>query len=251
MRATVDDVHHRHGQRARHRSAEVAIERQSNFDGGRACGRHRHTEQRVRAKTSLVLGPVEIDHRAIDRDLIRGVHVCQRFGNFRVHVVHRTQHTLAAVARRISVTQFDRLALARAGAARHRRTARAAGLKNHVNFDGGIAARIEDLAGGYGDDGGHGSSMRKRGFGQAKRYQTTTISDIVVHPAVEKTTTTTIPPITPARRNSVPIAWMVLHARSVLHSRYPFQVRQGRSRPGCDRKITSFGASLSRSSLTS
>ncbi len=155
MRAAVEDVHHRHGERAGHGAAEIAIERQTHFERRGARDGHGHAQHRVGAEPALVLRAVEVEQRAVDRDLIGGVHAFERFGHFGVDVVHRQLHTLAAVALRIAVTQFHRFALAGAGTARHRRTAGRAGLEDDIDFDGGVTARVEDFAGGDGNDGSH------------------------------------------------------------------------------------------------
>ena len=61
-------------------------------------------------------------------------------------VPHRLPHALAAVALAVVVAQLDRLALARRRARGHRGPAQRAGLEPHLDLDGGIAARVEDLA---------------------------------------------------------------------------------------------------------
>ena len=55
-------------------------------------------------------------------------------------------HALAAVALAVAVAQLDRLALAGGGARGHRGPAPGAGLQLDLDLDGGIAARVEDLA---------------------------------------------------------------------------------------------------------
>ena len=55
VRAAVDDVHHRHRQRARARSAEVLKQRQARRLGCRAGDGQRHAEDRVRAEVAFVL----------------------------------------------------------------------------------------------------------------------------------------------------------------------------------------------------
>jgi hypothetical protein len=65
------------------------------------------------------------------------------------------QHALAEVARLVAVAQLDGLARAGGGARGHGRAAHGAGLQQHVAFDGGVAAAVEDLAADDVDDGTH------------------------------------------------------------------------------------------------
>ena len=71
----------------------------------------------------------------------------------------RTEHTLAAEARVVTVAELQRLVLAGRGTRRDRRTAERAVVERDVDLDGGVAARIEDLASVNAFDQGHGGSM--------------------------------------------------------------------------------------------
>ena len=161
VRATVQDVHHRHRQRARHRATQIAIQRQADFERRGTRHGHRHAQQRIGAEASLVLGAVEIHQRAVDRDLIGRVHILERFVDLGVHVIHGREHALATVALRIAVTQFDRFAFARAGAARDGGTTRAARFEDDVHFYSGIAAAVENLARANGNDSSHKEKRSK------------------------------------------------------------------------------------------
>ena len=87
--AAVEDVHHRHRQRARVRSAQIAVERQSRRLGRGSGDRQRDAEDRVRAEPSLVRRAVELAHRAIDADLVERVEPDDRFGEVFVDVLDR------------------------------------------------------------------------------------------------------------------------------------------------------------------
>jgi hypothetical protein len=57
-----------------------------------------------------------------------------------------------------AVAQLQRLELAGGGTRRHRGDAAGAGLQADLDLDGGIAARVEDLAATYIGDDGHTAS---------------------------------------------------------------------------------------------
>ena len=61
VRAAVEHVHHRDRQHVRRLAAEVAPQRQVLLGGGRARGRERDAEDRVRAQARLVRRAVELD----------------------------------------------------------------------------------------------------------------------------------------------------------------------------------------------
>ena len=58
----------------------------------------------------------------------------------------RVEHALAEVALLVVVAKLERLARAGRRAGRHGRAAERAAVEEAVDFDGRIAARIEDLA---------------------------------------------------------------------------------------------------------
>ena len=73
-----------------------------------------------------------------------------------VYRLHRLADALAAPTALVAVAQLDRLVRAGRSARRNRRAAHAAVVQGHVDFDGRIAAAVEDLAGVNIDNGGHG-----------------------------------------------------------------------------------------------
>ena len=157
--AAVDDVHHRHRHLHRPRAAEVAVERQARLLGGGLGHRHRHREQRIGAEARLVFGAVELDQRLIDEGLLLRIKTDDRLGDLAIDVFDRPRHALAEVARGIAVTQFDGFARTGRGARGHGGAPHHARLEQDVAFDGGVAARIENLAGDDIDNGAHGCSF--------------------------------------------------------------------------------------------
>src|SRR6516164_3926688 len=150
VRAAVDDVHHRHRHyqigRASAELREVAVERQARVGGGRTRGGERHPEDGVGAEPALVLRAIELDHAAIDRCLRAGILAEERLPERRVDVLDGPQHALAAVALLVAVAQLDRLARAGGRARGYGCPPLHARVENHVHLDGGITARVEDLA---------------------------------------------------------------------------------------------------------
>ena len=67
-------------------------------------------------------------------------------GDLAVDVADGLQDALAGVALLVAVAQLERFARAGRGARRHGRPAARAGLERDFDFDGGIAAGIENLA---------------------------------------------------------------------------------------------------------
>ena len=156
VRAAVQNVHHRHRHHAGERSTQVAPQRESEFARARARDGHRHGKDGVGAEVGLVWRAIHLDERGVDAHLVGRVCPSERRRDGLLDVLHREQHALATVARRVVVAQLDGLVLARAGATRHRRASDDATFQHDVGFDGGVAAAVEDFAGvDVGDDGGH------------------------------------------------------------------------------------------------
>jgi hypothetical protein len=156
VRAAVDDVHHRHRQAHAAHAAEVAVQRQARFLGRGAGHGHADGQRGVGAQAALVVGAVQVDQRLVQEGLLAGVQAQHRFADLGVDVLHGLQHALAQVAALVAVTQLDGLAAAGGRAAGHGRAAHGAAFQQHVAFDGGVAAAVEDLAADDVDDGTHG-----------------------------------------------------------------------------------------------
>src|SRR3546814_6603751 len=70
----------------------------------------------------------------------------QRLGDIAVHGGYRLDDTLAEIARLVAIAQLDRLVRAGRGARGNRGAAEAAVFQQHIDFDRGIAAAVEDFA---------------------------------------------------------------------------------------------------------
>ncbi len=146
MRAAVDDVHHRHRHGEIAAGVQVAEQRLAAGRGRSFGCRHGNREDGVGAEAALVLGAVELDEAPVQRDLLGGVHAFDGGADLAVDVRHGLQHALAQVTRLVAVTQLDGLARAGGRAGRHAGAAHETALQHHVRLDGGVAARIQDLA---------------------------------------------------------------------------------------------------------
>jgi hypothetical protein len=155
MLAAVDDVHHRDGKRARRDAADITIEREAACVGrGFRCG-EADAEDRVGAEAALVRGAVEVDHRLVEFALVLGIEADEQVGDFAVHRCDRLGDALAEIPALVAVAQFDRLMRAGRRTRGHRSAAEAAVFEQHIDFDGGVAAAVEDFAAVDVDDGGH------------------------------------------------------------------------------------------------
>ena len=147
VRAAVDDVHHRHRQRPRLGAAEPAVERHARLRGRRLRGRERDAEDRVRAEPPLFGVP---SSSIIARSTARWSAASSPRtapASSPLDVRDRLRHALAAVGGLAAVAQLDGLELPGRSAGRNGRAAERAGLEPHVDLDGRVAARVEDLAG--------------------------------------------------------------------------------------------------------
>ncbi len=159
MLAAVDDVHHRHRQDMRRDAADIAIQRQRARIRRRLGDREADAEDRVGAEPALVLGAVELDHHLVDLALVLGFEAHHRVGDLAVDAVDRILDALPAPAALVAVAFFDGFVRAGRGARRHRGAAEAAVLEHDIDFDGRIAATVEDRAGMNVDDCGHGTIL--------------------------------------------------------------------------------------------
>ena len=145
MAAAVEHIHHRHRQHIRV-AIEITVQRHAVRRGGRISGGERHAEHRVGAELRLVLGAVKRDQRVIDRGLIRGVGALEPGRDRTVDVGDGAQNALAAVTLGIAVAQFQSLMRSRRGARRHRRAAKRSVFESNIDFDGRIAAAVDNFA---------------------------------------------------------------------------------------------------------
>jgi hypothetical protein len=146
VRAAVDDVHHRHGQRPRFTASEPAVEGSSGFRGGGFRDGKRDAEDGICAEPTLVRRPVKLDQQLVDRALVGCVEPPDGRSDLAARVLDRAAHPLPTEGL-LAVAELDRLELPGRRAGRHGRPAEGPGLETDVDLDGRVAARVEDLAG--------------------------------------------------------------------------------------------------------
>src|SRR5450830_375065 len=145
VRATVDDVHHRHRQLHAAHAAEVAVQGQARFLGGGTGHGHGHGQHGVGTQAALVVGAVQVDQGLVQEGLLGGVQAQHGLGDLGVDVFNGLEHALAQVARLVAVAQFDGFTAAGGGTRGHGGAAHDARFEQDVAFDGGVAAAVQDF----------------------------------------------------------------------------------------------------------
>ncbi len=161
MRAAVENVHHRAGEQIggliRGIAGKIFVERLLEGDGGGAGGGHGNGENGVGPEAGLGGRAIEGDHFVIEGALVGGGETGDGFGDFGVGVGDGLEHALAEIFRFVSITQFEGFVFAGGSAGGDGGSTQCPALEDHVGFDSGVAAGIDDLAGVDFDDlGGHG-----------------------------------------------------------------------------------------------
>ena len=146
VRAAVDDVGHRHGQNFGVGSAEIFEQRLAERGGGGFGVRERDGEDGVGAELGLGFRAVELEHRGVHGELVERVHADERGLDFGVGVGDGFLHAFAAETLFVAVAEFDGFVFAGAGAAGDGGASDRAACERHINFHGGVTARVEDFA---------------------------------------------------------------------------------------------------------
>ena len=152
MSTAVQDVHHRNGQSLSIAAADVVVQRQAQSLSCSLCNCQRYAQDSVRAQTGLVGGAIQIDHSLVDCLLIQSVHADDLLSDLAVNSVNSLQHALTHVALLVAITQLASLEDTGGCAGRNSCTAHeCAGISLNVNLNlnGGVAARVQDLAAYY------------------------------------------------------------------------------------------------------
>ena len=155
VRAAVEDVHHRHGQQVGAIAAGAArgaappmycVQRRL------LLRRRRHARRPSRRRGSRwrragsCSAAVQVDHRVVERRLVERRLPTSALRDLAVDVATAFCHALAEIAALVAVAQLERLALTGGRARGHCRAAERAAVERDVDFDRGIAARVENLA---------------------------------------------------------------------------------------------------------
>src|ERR1019366_8446770 len=100
---------------------------------------------RETARIGFGFGAVELEHRGIHGELIQRVRANDRRQDLVGDIGDGLADALAAVAFFVAVTEFDGFVFAGAGTAGHGRAAGGAAFERHINFHGGVTARVENF----------------------------------------------------------------------------------------------------------
>ena len=145
MPAAVDDVHHRHRERHGGHAPEVLVQWQLRRSSRGFRHGYRDAEDGVRAEFFFERRTVLLDHQVVDVALVAGLLAAQQRGQHMLDVSHCVQHPLAAVAFLVAVSQLARFAGPSRGTRGDRRSPGATVLQQHLDFNGRVAPRVEDL----------------------------------------------------------------------------------------------------------
>jgi hypothetical protein len=149
MLAAVDDVGHRRRQDevlVLVQLGDVLPHRHLADVGGSDGDRHRRAEDGVGAELRLVRGAVERDHRVVELALLERVLALEQLGDRAIDGFNRLQHAFAEINLLVAVAQFARFELAGGRPRRNGGTRKETVVEQDVDFDGRVAARVEDLA---------------------------------------------------------------------------------------------------------
>jgi len=160
MGAAIEDVHHGDGEKIagsiRGVAREVFVKRLFEGNGSGARGGHGDGEDGVGTETGFGGRAIEVDQIVVESALVNGVRAGDRFGDLGIDVGDGFEDALAEVFGLIAVAKFEGFVFAGGRARRNNGAAKSAGFEQDIGFDGGIAARVKDLAGvNAGDFSGH------------------------------------------------------------------------------------------------
>ena len=146
MRAAVDNVQHRHGQRERAITADALVQRLTLALRCGACRCHRHAQYRVGTKFALIRRAIYLDQQVVQRYLVQRGHSQDGRLDVLVDILDGLEHTAPSKARGVAVAQFQRLVRARARAGRNERPPDGAVRQRDIHLDRRVAPRIEDFS---------------------------------------------------------------------------------------------------------
>src|SRR5665811_398588 len=112
----------------------------------RARRRHRDREYRVGAELPLVGRAIELDHGAVDQNLIARRQTAERGTDALFHALHRLLHSLPHVALGVSVSQLEGFVLSSGRAARHSGPAECTAVERDIGFDCRVSTAVQNLA---------------------------------------------------------------------------------------------------------
>ena len=146
MGPAVDDVHHRHREDLCVGPAEVFIKRQVQTGGSGFGDRETDAENSVGSQLGLVRRAVQTDHDAVEDVLSGRALADEGGGDHFVDSIHCFRNALAKKALFVAIAQLPGFVFASGSAAGHRGTAQSTAFEEHIDFDSGISAGIDNFA---------------------------------------------------------------------------------------------------------
>jgi hypothetical protein len=153
MRATVEDIHHRHWENLGVWSTEVFIKWLTDLRGSGFGAREGNGQDRIGADFFLRRGAIHSDHRFIHRDLVSGIDADEGWSEEFGDVENGFVHTLAEIFGFVAITKLDGFMLTGARSAWDSSATNGSACEFNVRLDGGISTGIKDLAGANGKNG--------------------------------------------------------------------------------------------------
>ena len=151
VRATIDHIHQWHRQQRGHRSAQIAVERQSKTICRCTGIGHAHRQDCVGAEAGLVVAAVEFQHRCVYGCLIQGRESTEGGGNALLDVIDGLDDALAHVAI-AAIAQLVGFVGTGAGTTRHDGPTTGSTFQQDLGFHRWISAGVEHLTGHDGVD---------------------------------------------------------------------------------------------------
>ena len=137
------------------RAADIAEERETSRLGRGVGDGEGDAEDRVGPEVLLVGRAVESLHLGVDEPLLARIEADEARVDLLDDGIDRLPYALAEVAALVAVASLGGLEGAGRGAGRHGRPRERAVVETDLDLDGGVAARVQDLAGANLLNGGH------------------------------------------------------------------------------------------------
>ena len=164
MGAAIENVHHGDGKEiaglVRGVVGKIFVKRLFERHGRGASSGHGDGKDGVGTKPGFGGRAIQGDQCVIEGTLVNCVRAGDRFGDLGIDVGDGFEDACAEVFRLIAIAEFQGFVFASGSARGNDGAAESAGLEQDFGLDGGIAARVKDLAGvNAGDFSGHVGSV--------------------------------------------------------------------------------------------
>ena len=145
VRASVDDIHHGDRHHIGIGPTDISIQGDTQLRGCRFGYGQRDAQDGVGTQFRLRGGAVEVDQLPVDTTLLEGIGPFECFCNHLVDVVYSLLYPFTTVTQFITVAQFEGLVCTGRSSRRNRGTASYTRIEHNIDFDCGVAPRVENL----------------------------------------------------------------------------------------------------------